>query len=118
VLFSTGEIVGVLVVLYFVVEFFLWTMRFGPDDRLDIFIDDRSICGPVKGGVFAFARPEAVPLSAVDLSRSRYRSLFGSYLALADGRRLIVSTMAHPAKNVRRVFEAVESRNREPYTAP
>jgi len=84
------------------------------NDRLDICIDDQTICGPVRDGVFGLAQPEVVPLSAIDLSRSRYNYAFGSYLALNDGRILVVSTLAHPARNIRRVFEAIAERTQIP----
>jgi hypothetical protein len=85
-------------------------MEFLHSDRLDICIDAGTICGPVKNGVFGLAQPEVVPLDAIDLSCSRYNYVFGSYLALNDGRILVVSTLAHPARNVRRVFEEVRKR--------
>ncbi|GMV91009.1 MAG: hypothetical protein AMXMBFR82_07870 [Candidatus Hydrogenedentota bacterium] len=51
-----------------------------------------------------------MPVDRIDLTRCRYNTMFGSYLALKDGRRLIVSSFAHSAENVRRVFEEVRRR--------
>ncbi len=114
--------------LFLVVLVFFWLMGelaihantlFGdtepPEESLgkggmDIFIDERSICGPVKDGLFEFARPEAIPFDAIDLEHSQHSLLFGSYLALKDGRRMIVSSFAHSGENVRRVFEEVRRR--------
>lgn len=84
--------------------------QFLHSDRLDICIDDRTICGPVRDGMFGLAQPEVVPLDAIDLSCSRYSYVFGSYLALHDGRILVVSTLAHPARNVQRIFDEVRKR--------
>ncbi len=94
---------------------FLWfagetEYEFLRSDRLDIFVDEGFICGPVKDGLFELARPEAVSFDAIDLTRSQYSILLGSYLALKDGRRMIVSSFAHSAENVRRVFEEVRRR--------
>lgn len=79
-------------------------------DRFDVTIDDRGIGGPIRAGTFGFARQEVVPVDRIDLTRCRYNTMFGSYLALKDGRRLIVSSFAHSAENVRRVFEEVRRR--------
>ncbi len=94
-------------------DFPIWPALRGPGDRLDIFIDATSICGPVKGSPFTIAQSEAVPFSAIDIPRSRENHLIGSYFALKDGRKLVVSRLAHPAGNVRRVFDEIRKHVQE-----
>lgn len=92
----------------------LWTPAFGDSlthsDRFDVTIDERGVGGPIREWRFELARQEVVPVDTVDLSQSRYNTVLGSYLALKDGRRMIVSSFAHSAENVRLVFEEVRRR--------
>ena len=80
--------------------------------RHEVFVSDDSLRVPVRKGLRRIAME--IPLSEIDLSRSRIHRFGASILTMTDGHRIALSNCVYRPRDIRALFDEIERRVQPP----
>lgn len=81
-----------------------------PIKKLNVILEEDRLCLPSKNG---FSRPIEVLLSEIDLSKSRIGRFGEGRITTIDGDEFVISTVHHSRKNIRNLFEEIQSNQKK-----